>query len=29
MSLELDVMPCLEEDLFIVSLIFHGGLGAY
>jgi hypothetical protein len=28
MSLELGVMPCLEEDLVIVSLMFHGGLGA-
>jgi hypothetical protein len=28
MSLELGVIPCLEEDLFIVLLMFHGGLGA-
>jgi hypothetical protein len=28
MSLELGVMPCLEEDLVIVFLMFHGGLGA-
>jgi hypothetical protein len=27
MSLELGVMPCLEEDLVIVFLMFHGGLG--
>jgi hypothetical protein len=28
MSLELGVMPYLEEDSFIVFLMFHGGLGA-
>jgi hypothetical protein len=28
MSFELGVMPFLEEDLVIVSLMFHGGLGA-
>jgi hypothetical protein len=28
MSLELGVMPCLEEDLVIVFLMLHGGLGA-
>jgi hypothetical protein len=27
-SLELGVMPCLEEDSGIVSLMFHGGFGA-
>jgi hypothetical protein len=27
MTLELGVMPCLEEDSIIVSLMFHGGLG--
>jgi hypothetical protein len=27
MSLELGVVPCLEEDLVIVSLMFHGDLG--
>jgi hypothetical protein len=29
MSLELGVLPCLEEDSVIVSLMFHGGLGAF
>jgi hypothetical protein len=28
MSLELGVIPCLEEDLFIVPLMFHGGIYA-
>jgi len=28
MSLEFGVMPCVEEDSVIVSLMFHGGLGA-
>jgi hypothetical protein len=27
-NLELGVIPCLEEDLLIVFLMFHGGLGA-
>jgi len=27
-SLELGVIPCLEEDFFIVPLMFVGGLGA-
>ena len=26
-SLELDEMPCLEEDLVIVLLVFHEGIG--
>jgi hypothetical protein len=26
MGLKLGVMPCLEEDLVIVFLMFHGGL---
>jgi hypothetical protein len=29
MNLELGVIPCLEEDLFIGPLMFHGGLGVY
>ena len=28
MSPELGVMPCLKEDLVIVALMLHGGLGA-
>jgi hypothetical protein len=28
MSLQLGVMPCLQEDLIIVSLMVHGSLGA-
>jgi hypothetical protein len=28
MSLKLGVVPCLEEGSVIVSLMFHGGLGA-
>jgi len=28
MNLELHVMPCVEEDSVIVSLISHGGIGA-
>jgi hypothetical protein len=28
-SLELGVIPCLEEDSVIVSLMFHGDIGAY
>jgi hypothetical protein len=29
MSLELGVMPCLEEDLITVLLMFHEDIGAY
>jgi hypothetical protein len=28
-SLELGVMPCLEEELIIVFFMFHGGHGAW
>jgi hypothetical protein len=28
MSLDFGVMPCLEEDSIIESLMFHGGIGA-